>query len=78
MTQNTMHHPETCALMRRLREIPMSDDERETALKHLRRGERVAEILMGLARAPRHLAFALRRLAGSLWRSRKRTSYVQR
>jgi hypothetical protein len=78
MRQDTMHYQKACALVRRLREIPMSDHERQTALEELRRGERFAEFLMGLARAPRRLALILRRLARSSWRSRKGTSYVQR
>jgi hypothetical protein len=77
MTHELMPSAEACVLVRRLREIPISEHERQTALEQLRRGERFAEFLCALGRIARRLALTIPRLTKTSWR-RKGASYVER
>lgn len=78
MTHDSMPSADACVLVRRLREIPMSEHERQTALEQLRRGERFAEFLCALGRIARRLALTIPRLARMSPRPRKGASYVER
>ncbi len=43
-------HHATCPLLIRLSEIRMSESERRTAIEYMRRGERIADCIVALAR----------------------------
>lgn len=43
-------HHAACPLIRRLGEIGMSESERRTAIEYMRRGERIADCIVALAR----------------------------
>lgn len=75
-----MHEPKLgkapCLLARRLAEIRMSESERTSAIEYMRRGERVADCLVGLTRAVLRLVARVRRrltIAGYATRKRSRS-----